>query len=540
MSISVSNLAFGYPGEPELFDEVSFSVGVGERAALVGENGAGKSTILRLIAGLLDPAEGSTNVTGGFTYVDQRAGLDTGQTIRDLLLGLAEPRARLVGERLRDAEARAAAGDPDGGMDVAVAIGDWGDLGGYELEARWDASIRRVVDAGLDDTGDLPLTMLSGGEGKRILLDAAFTSTAEVVLLDEPDNFLDIPAKLWLERLMAESSKTVLFVSHDRAFLTAVATRVVTLEGAQTWVHGGGYATYADARARRHQAMADVEERWHEEERRLFRHMKIMKERAAANPGNAPRARAAETRWRRFADAGAPTPPPKETHIRPRLRGSESSRSVVLVKSAGLDGLITPFSAGVRLGDRLAVVGANGAGKSHLLAMIAGRIRPSTGLIALGDGVSPGLFTQTNRPAEFVDRRPLDLVQERTGNFEKAMGALARYGLAVVADHPCGELSGGQRARLEILMLEVEGHNLLLLDEPTANLDIASSEALDAALDAFDGTCVTVSHDRTLLATQDRFWFLDPTGQVVEPLDFDSVLAALESGRSPANARALE
>jgi len=268
--------------------------------------------------------------------------------------------------------------------------------------------------------------------------------------------------------------------------------------------------------------------------------MKLMKQRAAQNPGNAARARAAESRWKRFAEAGAPPPPPKETHIRPRLVGSDSSRSVVLASGAGLDGMILPFSDGVRLGDRLAIVGANGAGKSHLLGMIAQRIEPTTGRISLGSGVSPGLFTQTNRRDDFVDQQPLDLVQERTGNFEKAMGALARYGLTHVANHPCGELSGGQRARLEILMLEIEGHNLLLLDEPTANLDIASSEALDRALNAFDGTCVTVSHDRTLLVAQDRFWFLEASGRVVEPLDYESMMHGLETGKAPANARVLE
>jgi ATPase subunit of ABC transporter with duplicated ATPase domains len=537
--ISVSNLAFGYPGEPELFDEVSFSVGPGQRAALVGENGAGKSTILRLIAGLLEPAEGSATVTGGLAYVDQRAGLDSELTIRELLLGLAEPDVRAVGLRLLDAERRAAEGDPEAGMDIAVAIGEWGELGGYQLEARWDASIRRVLGVGLDDTAELPLTMLSGGEGKRVLLDAAFSSEAEVVILDEPDNFLDIPSKLWLEGLMKETAKTVLFVSHDRAFLTAAANRIVTLEGAETWVYGGGYAGYPEARAARHRSMADSQERWQEEERRLFHHMKLMKQRAAQNPGNAARARAAETRYKRYVDAGPPPPPPKETLIRPRLRGSDSSRSVVLASGAGLDGMIDPFTDNVRLGDRLAIVGANGAGKSHLLAMLAQRIEPTVGRVSLGAGVSAGLFTQTNRRGEFVDQTPLDLAQERTGNFEKAMGALARYGLAHVASHRCGELSGGQRARLEILMLEVEGHNLLLLDEPTANLDIGSSEALDRALDVFDGTCVTVSHDRTLLAAQDRFWFLEPSGRLVEPLDYDSVMTALETGAPPVNARVL-
>jgi ATPase subunit of ABC transporter with duplicated ATPase domains len=213
---------------------------------------------------------------------------------------------------------------------------------------------------------------------------------------------------------------------------------------------------------------------------------------------------------------------------------------VVLASNVGLDGMIQPFTDGVRLGDRLAIVGANGAGKSHLLGMMAQRIEPTTGRISLGTGVSAGLFTQTNRRDDFVDQRPIDLAQERTGNFEKAMGALARYGLTHVANHPCRELSGGQRARLEILMLEVEGHNLLLLDEPTANLDIASSEALDRALDAFDGTCVTVSHDRTLLSAQDRYWFLDAAGRVVEPLDYESVVVALETGQPPANARVLE
>ena len=200
---------------------------------------------------------------------------------------------------------------------------------------------------------------------------------------------------------------------------------------------------------------------------------------------------------------------------------------MIVLEDVALDGLVAPLSDEIHFGERVGLVGPNGTGKTHLMRLLAGEDVPHGGRFALGPRVSAGLFTQLNLRAEFDDATPLDVASGRLGAIQPAMGALARYGLQDAARRPCSTLSGGQRARLEILCLELEGHNLLLLDEPTDNLDIESSEALESALDGFEGTIVAVSHDRAFLRTLDRFLLLDASGDVTMLPDPDRALAAL-------------
>jgi ATPase subunit of ABC transporter with duplicated ATPase domains len=539
VSIVVSDLSFAYPGDDELFFDVSFRVGPGEHWGLVGENGSGKSTLLRVLAGELEPATGDARMGGEVLYLPQDIGFASDRTVREVLLGFAPARLREAGRRLADAERRLAGGDPDAGLAVGEAIGEWSELQGYALEGRWDASTRRILGVGLEEANDRPVTTLSGGELKRLALDVLFASEASVLLVDEPDNYLDVPAKAWLEGLVRESTKTVLTISHDREFLSNALQKIVTLEGSGSWVHGGSYATYREERERRQQALGDAVERWQAEERRLYRHMKIMKQRASLNDGNAKAANAAETRWERFRDAGPPPPPATTRPMRARLRGGDSARRAVTVKDAAYDGLFLPFADEVHHGERLALIGPNGTGKTHLLRVLAGMLTPSDGHVVLGNRVVPGLFTQVNDRPDFLGRTAGEIVEERAGNHEATMKHLARYGLERTARQRYDTLSGGQKARLEVLALELAGQNLLLLDEPTDNLDIESSESLESALDGFEGTVVSVSHDRTFLEAQDRFWMLGTDGVMTELVDWESALDALLTGRLAKTARTL-
>lgn len=539
MSIVVSDLSFAYPGHAELFFEVSVKVGPGEHWGLVGENGSGKTTLLRVLAGELEAATGDVRMGGEVLYLPQDIGFATDRTVREMLLGFAPPRLRAAGLALAEAERRLAEGDPDAGMAVGVAIGEWSEMQGYALEGRWDASTRRILGAGLAEVTDRPVTTLSGGELKRLALDVLFASEASVLLVDEPDNYLDVPAKAWLEKLVHESTKTILTISHDREYLSNALDKIVTLEGSGAWVHGGSYATYPEERERRQQLLGDDLERWHAEERRLFRHMKIMKERAALNPKNASKANAAESRWERFCQAGPPPPPVTTRPMRARLRGGDAARRAVTVKGASYDGLIRPFADEVHHGERLALIGPNGTGKTHLLRMLAGQLAPTSGQVVIGNRVEPGLFTQVNDRPDFLGVVTGAIVERAAGNYEATMRNLARYGLERAERQRYDTLSGGQKARLEILSLELAGHNLLLLDEPTDNLDIESSEALEAALDGFEGTVISVSHDRTFLEAQDRFWLLDADGRMTELTDWPSAYDALLTGRLAKTARPL-
>jgi ATPase subunit of ABC transporter with duplicated ATPase domains len=532
--VAVSGLAYAHPGGDLLFSDVSFRVSPGQHMGLVGRNGVGKSTLLRILAGVLTPDEGEYAVGGSVGYMPQDVGLgDDERTVRELLLSLAPLAIRQAGESMAALEGRLAAGDPAAGVNLGEAIGDWSALGGYELEGHWDASCRRIVRASFDEIAERPAHTLSGGERKQLVLDVLFASDADVLLLDEPDNFLDIPAKVELEQRIRSSKKTIVMISHDRAVLSAAVGAIVTLEGNGAWVHGDSYATYAHARGDRQRRLGDAVKRWHEEERRLFRLMKTFKERARYAPDWAKRADAMETRWNRFRAPGPPPAPVADQAIAVRIRGSDSARIVLDMRSLQVADLVSSFSDEIHFGERVGVIGPNGSGKSALMQVLAGARRPSGGELRVGPRVSTGFFTQLQSRADFARRVVLDIVMTQRGELQAAMAALARYGLADAARRSYDVLSGGEKARLEVLILELEGHNLLLLDEPTDNLDTDSSEALEKALDSFVGTVVAVSHDRAFLSTLDRFLMVLHDASV---LAFPAYQPALEALVDPARA----
>jgi ATPase subunit of ABC transporter with duplicated ATPase domains len=412
-------------------------------------------------------------------------------------------------------------------MALGSAIGDWSEVGGYEAEARWDGACRRIVRQGFYELADRPAVTLSGGERKRLVLDVLLHSDADVLLLDEPDNFLDIPAKRELEAQLRATKKTVLVISHDRDLLSDGVNAILTLEGNGAWLHHGSYATYGEARAQRQKKLGSALARWNEEEKRLRELTRVFKERARYSPDLAKRADAFETRWKRFRDAGPPPPPVAEQQIIMRLRGGDSARRVLDLRAVGVPGLVQPFTDEIHFGERIGLVGPNGGGKTHLMRILSGAEQPTLGEVVVGPRVSAGLFTQLNARSDFVGRGVLDVVEDRLGALQPSMSALARYGLQDAANRTYDTLSGGQKARLEILCLELEGHNLLLLDEPTDNLDIDSADALEHALDGFEGTVVAVSHDRAFLRRLDRFLMVLHDGTVLGLPDADTALAAL-------------
>jgi len=537
--VVVNELAYAHPGGDLLFSDVSFKLSPGQHAGLVGANGVGKSTLLRLLAGIHEPEDGEIGLGGRVGYMPQDVGQAGGQTVRELLLSIAPATLRNAGTRVIAAErALEQSADPaEAGMALGEAIGDWSAAGGYELEGQWDAACRRIVGAPLSEVGDRASTEVSGGERKRLILELLFAGDADILLLDEPDNFLDVPAKAALEARITKTPKTMLLISHDRALLSGAVKAIVTLEGDGAWVHGGSYATYPEAREHRQQLLGDALQRWKDEERRLRDLVRLFKERARYSPDWAKRADAMESRWKRFVDEGPPPAPVVDQHIKVRLRGGDSARRVVDLRALSIDGLMNPVTDEIHFGERVGLIGPNGSGKTHLMRLLAGEPVPHSGALVLGPRVSPGLFTQLQSRAELSDRVVLDVVADRTGNVARAMSALARYGLADAARRSTKTLSGGQRARLEILCLELDGHNLLLLDEPTDNLDIDSSEALERALDGFEGTVVAVSHDRAFLTALDRFLLLDHDGSVTPIADPQAAIGALLSGSARADRR---
>ncbi|WP_309686528.1 ATP-binding cassette domain-containing protein [Microbacterium foliorum] len=544
--IDVAGVSLTLPDGRPLLDETTFRVGAGSTSALIGPNGAGKTTLLRIIRGDQAADAGVVTIDGGLGVMDQFVGHgEAGQTVHELLVRVAPRRIRQAAVALEAAEDTLIERDEhDTQMAYATAIAEYADAGGYEHETVWDQCTVAALGVPYERARFRDLTTLSGGEQKRLALEALLRGPDEVLLLDEPDNYLDVPTKRWLEEQLRQTPKTVLLVSHDRELLARAVDRLITLEpggaGASAWVHGGGFATYHQARSDRMDRLDELRRRWDEQHEKLRTLVANLKVKASANDGFASRYQAAQTRLRKFEEAGPPEERPPAQDFDMRLRGARTGKRAVVAQRLELSGLMRPFDAEVWYGDRVAVLGSNGSGKSHFLRLLArggsdpdpslGHVTSTgeqlapvdhSGRATLGARVVPGLFAQTHAHPEFVGRTLLEILHrgdERRAGMPRdaASSALDRYGLVRQAQQAFESLSGGQQARFQVLLLELSGATLLLLDEPTDNLDIESAEALEDALQRFEGTVLAVTHDRWFARSFDRFLVFGSDGEVYE------------------------
>jgi ATPase subunit of ABC transporter with duplicated ATPase domains len=533
-AIEVNGIAYRLPTGRLLFDDVSFRVGEGITAALVGDNGAGKSTLFKIITGVLNADEGSTSVSGGLGVMPQLltgaakkveendtalASLGLNATVADALKVVSPKR---IQEAMKHVEACELAMMEDESEDIqmkyAHALAEYADAGGYDNEILWDVCCQAAVGMEYEKCKFRELKTLSGGQAKRLILEALLRGPDQVLLLDEPDNYLDVPAKNWLEDQLKASSKTILLISHDRTLLTRAADRIITIEGGTSWVHGKGFGTYYEARQERHERLGELLKRWEDEHQRLKDLVQTLHMQTKSSPAMAPKYRAMQTRLKRFEEAGAPQAPPPPQRLKMKLKGGRTAVRAIVCKDLQLTDLTKPFDMELFYGERVAFLGGNGTGKSHFLRLLGGdeTVR-HTGDWKLGSRVVPGWFAQTHDHPEWSRKTLTEILwEEKSLQIAAAVGTLSRYGLGAQSDQLFLTLSGGQQARFQICLLELSGATLLLLDEPTDNLDITSSEALEAALDVFDGTVLTVTHDRWFVQNFDRFFLLDKEGNVKE------------------------
>jgi ATPase subunit of ABC transporter with duplicated ATPase domains len=525
--VEVAHVSHVLPDGRTLLDDASFRIGEGVTAALVGPNGAGKTTLLRLVAGDLQPQSGTVVATGGLGVMRQFIGTNQGQDVtpmvRDLLLSVSSPRVREAAAGLDAAElAMMERDDERAQLRYAGALAEWGEAGGYEAEVHWDACSVAAFGIPYDQCRWRDVSTLSGGEQKRLVLESLLRGTDGVLLLDEPDNYLDVPGKRWLEQQLATTPKTVLLVSHDRELLAVCAQRIVTVEDRHIWVHGGGFSGYAQARLDRIGRLEELRRRWDEEHEKLKELVRMYRQKATYNSAMASRLQAAVTRLRRFEDEGPPQEAPREQNGKMRLHGGRTGKRAVICENLTLTGTTGSFGTEIWFEDRVAILGANGSGKSTFLRLLAGEQVPHEGLARLGARVVPGFFAQTHARPDLAGRTPLEiLMTEHALLINEAMSALSRYELQSCARQPFGTLSGGQQARLQILLLELAGSTLLLLDEPTDNLDLPSAEALQLGLESYQGTVLAVTHDRWFARSFERFLIFTPDGDVREATEPD-------------------
>jgi ATPase subunit of ABC transporter with duplicated ATPase domains len=521
--VEAAHVDYYLPDGRLLLADVSFRVGEGQPAALVGPNGAGKTTLLRLLTGEIAPHEGTVTVSGSLGVMPQFIGsVRDDRTVRDLLVTVAPPRIRDAARAVDRAELAIMERDSEADqLAYAQALSDWGEAGGYHTEALWDICTMAALGVPYEQAQWRAVNTLSGGEQKRLVLEALLRGPDELLLLDEPDNYLDVPGKEWLELQLKETRKTVLFVSHDRELLARAASRLVSVEpapgGSTVWVHGGGFGTYHEARAHRFERFEELRRRWDEKHAQLKRLVADMRGYAGRSDEMASRYHAAQTRLRKFEEAGPPPEPPRPQDITMKLRGGRTGLRAVTCQQLGLTGLMQPFDLEVFYGERVAVLGSNGSGKSHFLRLLAGQDVAHEGQWKLGARVVPGYFAQTHANPGLADRSLTQIMwEDQAKSRGAAMNTLRRYELDGQGDQPFGKLSGGQQARFQILLLELAGATALLLDEPTDNLDLESAEALQDGLAAFEGTVLVVTHDRWFARSFDRYLVFGADGRVRE------------------------
>jgi ATPase subunit of ABC transporter with duplicated ATPase domains len=444
---------------------------------------------------------------------------------------VAPPGLRRAAIELDTAERDLAVKNDDSAqMAYAHALSGWDEAGGYAAEVVWDRCTTAALGLAYDMAQARWVRTLSGGEQKRLVLESLWRGPEEVMLLDEPDNYLDVPGKLWLEQRLKDTDKTVLYISHDRELLARTADKIVSVEsspaGSEVWVHGGGFATYHQARTERFERFEEVTRRWDEKHTQLKDLVANLRQYATRSDSMASRYQAAQTRLRKFEEIGPPPQPPRPQNVKMRLKGGRTGVRAITLTALQLPGLVQPFDLEVFYGERVALLGANGTGKSHLLRLLAGQPIAYHGEWKLGARVVPGYFSQTHAHPELGGRTLLDILwSEHDRDRGQAMSVLRRYELDRQAEQTFDRLSGGQQARFQILLLELAGATALLLDEPTDNLDLESAEALQLGLEAYEGTVLAVTHDRWFANSFDRFVHISADGilrQTPEPVWSDS------------------
>jgi ATP-binding cassette subfamily F protein 3 len=507
--IQAANIRHAHGGN-QIFEDISFEVRKGERLALIGANGAGKSTLFRIMALQVKPDGGAVTHQRGIRvgFLTQESGLEPDLTIHEAV-ALAAGDADALEDHLRALEAKM--GEPLSDDELTAVMDEYSEtLARMEAGERGDAeSDATAVLEGLripKARWDQRIGILSGGEKKLVALARLLVERPDVLLLDEPDNHLDLAAKAWLETYLASYPGAVATITHDRFLIDRIANEIFELEDGAIEVYPGNYTAFVEEKRTRRERALQLRELQEREFKKLKASAEQLTQWARQNPKFSPRAenmrrKLAEERERLETTA---VPSLNRRKIEVEFDVERGATMVLeaagLAKSFGERVVARPFDLIVRNNERVGLVGPNGAGKTTLFRMILGREKPSAGTLRIGPAVVVGYYAQEQETLD-PNQTPIDLVRKLRPYTEQQ--AISFLGSLLFDRHDSlnriGNLSGGEKARLQIGTLILGGANFLLLDEPTNNLDIASVEVLEAALLDFNGTILTISHDRYFL-----------------------------------------
>ncbi len=526
--ISLSNVAVEF-GATTLFKDVTFTVGEGDRWGIVGRNGTGKTTIFKLIAGLQKPTSGTIakSPNSNISMLDQHRVFDGASNIWE---AAAAPFADLI--QLEKSLAAQANHIGELGEKVTDAILNKysADLerfdreGGYVFASKIDSVLHGL---GFDPEAakSQSLEFLSGGERGRVGLAQQLISPAEILLLDEPTNHLDLETTRWLEEYLSTTEKTIILISHDRAFMASVVDHVLHLEGNTGQSYIGGYEQFIVQRTERRLSQM----RAFEKQAKVVANEEDYIRRNIAGQ-NSKQAKGRRKRLERVSRLSPPLGEAGSMSLKLDVQERGGDQVVVAEKATiSIEDrvLIKELSGFVKRGDRLGIVGPNGAGKSTFLKTLMGERQPSSGKLRLGNSISVEYYRQDLAQVP-KDKSLYDIISDLRPSWERGLvyGHLGRFGFSgEETSRIAGTLSGGERARIALAIMMLSRANLLVFDEPTNHLDVESIEALEDAIEAYEGTVLLVSHDRALLrALCTRVWELQGTSV----FDFDGSFAEWE------------
>ncbi len=513
MAILVAESLSKYFAAQDLFSDLSFEVNHGDKIALIGPNGVGKTTLLRILCGLEAPDSGSVTRAKNLRigYLPQQATFASEQKLYQELLEIFQPLQAQRAELRHMEEKMSREATPELLERYGKALERFELEGGYEYELR----IQRVLN-GLGfapEDFDKPIAILSGGQKTRALLAKLLLQDPQFLLLDEPTNHLDLSAIEWLEKYLQEWPQSLIVVSHDRYFLDTVANRVWELSFGRLDQYNGNYSHYLEQRADR------VARRWTEYERQ--QEMIAKTEDFIRRYKAGQRSKEARGRLRRLERMERVERPQEERKLHLALKAAFRSGNDVLMTddlvvgfpADATSGAHVLFTAGdllLRRQQRVALLGPNGSGKTTFLKTILGQIAPLAGTIRLGGSVKVGYFAQGHEDLNLENTVLEEILSVKNLPLAEARNFLARF-LFTGDDvfKPLSALSGGERGRIALAKLTLRGANLLLLDEPTNYLDIASQEILEQVLLDFNGTILFVSHDRYFIdAIATHMWVI--------------------------------
>ncbi|MEK5038602.1 ABC-F family ATP-binding cassette domain-containing protein [Sporosarcina sp. FSL K6-3457] len=504
-------------GEKTLFKDIAFTVVSGEKVGLLGINGTGKSTLLSILAGVEEADSISTDHPNRYriVYLPQEPEFDPQLTVMETVFMSDAPIIKVNLEYEHALQALSADPESSHNQDQYSKFqNQMDDLSGWDINSK----ARTILSKLGIETFDKKVGELSGGQKKRVALAKVLIEPADLLLLDEPTNHLDVDSIMWLSDYLKNEQGAVIFVTHDRYFLDELSTNIYELADKTLYAHTGNYGNYLEAKAIRAEMAASSDDKLRNQYRSELKWIRRgAKARSTKQKARIGRFDELAEKVKKEDSVGEMDVALKSTRL-----GKKVIEAIGISKSFDGRTIIDNFSSILQSGDRIAVVGPNGAGKTTLLNMLSGKTEPDSGVIDVGTTVKVAHFQQ-HTPLMDEKKRIIEYIQDTSNDIEDADGVrisasqmLERFLFPTRAHGtPIGKLSGGERKRLYLLKLLMEQPNVMILDEPTNDLDLETLSVLETFIDTFPGVVITISHDRFFLdRTSTKLWVMDGSGNV--------------------------